>query len=143
MEQIRWGIAIAVTGLNSIRDIRCRRIYTWLTIGAALAGFFCMCMERKVLSTDFLTGILIGTTALFLAWITREAIGYGDGVVLIALGILLGGSWCFTVVLTAVVASGLWALGLIVLFRKNRKYEIPFVPFLLGGLIWVRCITWH
>lgn len=142
MEQLRWGIAIAVTGINSIKDIRCRRIYTWLTIGAALTGLFCVCMECAGDSTELLTGILIGLAVLFLAWITREVIGYGDGVVLLMLGILLGGSNCFAVAMAAIVASGIWALGLIVFFHKNRKYEIPFIPFLFGGLIWVRCITW-
>lgn len=142
MEQLRWGAAIAVTGINSIKDIRCHRIYTGLTIGAALTGVFLACMEWTGGLIELLTGVLIGLAALFLAWVTREAIGYGDGVVLLMLGILLGGSHCFAVAMAAIIASGIWALGLIVFFHKNRKYEMPFIPFLFGGLIWVRCITW-
>lgn len=79
--------------------------------------------------------IPIVTSAVFLATsvITRGALGMGDGWVLLALGCMTG-----TVVYLRTLGIGLFLSAvvsalLLTVFHRNRKTEIPFIPFLFLG----------
>lgn len=87
------------------------------------------------LAGGWVTGILPGSAALFLSFATREALGYGDALLILGCGISLGLSSCMTVVLWAFFFCSLWSAGLLLLHRAERSRTIPFVPFLLIG--WV------
>lgn len=62
-------------------------------------------------------------------------IGMGDGVLLAALGTVLDVEEFLTMLLLGLLGSSIWALVLLAVFRKGRKTEIPFVPFLLLGYL--------
>lgn len=76
-----------------------------------------------------------GAVALFLSWVSREAIGYGDSCLILGCGFSLGIERCMELILWAFFFSALWSLGLLVVCRADRRREIPFVPFLLLGWI--------
>ena len=82
-----------------------------------------------------LTGVIPGCIGLLLAWMTREAFGYGDAFLILGCGISLGLAGCMELVVWAFFFSGIWSLVLLVLRRADRKREIPFVPFLMMGFV--------
>ncbi len=118
---------------NSIYDWRMRRVSLILVGVTAAAGLAWRVGTGNLFAWDVLWGLLPGVVILLLAMLTRESIGYGDGWVLLASGIGLGGTYMLTMCVIAFVAAGLWSLVLIVCFHKGRKYEMPFLPFLLLG----------
>ena len=72
-----------------------------------------------------------GSMLVLISLLTGESIGYGDGVLVMTLGLWLGGIFTLTVTVTGIMISGIY--GVICLLR--RKYDpIPFVPFLLIGM---------
>ena len=77
---------------------------------------------------------------LVLGRIFQGSIGYGDGLVLIDTGILLGAPDNLELFFTALFFAGIFALVGCVFFHKKRKDTFPFVPFLLiayvGMLLW-------
>lgn len=80
-------------------------------------------------------GILLGAALLFLAFVTREEIGYGDGWLVLVMGMSLGLKFSF---LSFLLALGISALvgGCLLIFRKvRRNYRLPFAPFLLAGSV--------
>ena len=80
------------------------------------------------------TGLVPGILFLFLSFVTRQGIGYGDSI-LILLGASVGIEAELEILLLAFALSGIWAVAL--LFRKkgNVQQEFPFVPFLLAGAV--------
>ena len=85
MEQ---AAAILLLGGNAWTDLRRQRISIMLTAGIFLAAVIMRVRygEYAALAAGMIPGILL----LCLAWLTREALGYGDGLVEIVLGALLG-----------------------------------------------------
>ena len=63
----------------------------------------------------------------------------GDGWVLTALGVMLDVETYLRMLCGGLLLSAITAVILLTVFRKNRKTEIPFVPFLffayLGGVL--------
>lgn len=76
---------------------------------------------------------LPGAVTLLLAWLTRENIGYGDGLVVLCLGCYLSVWEILDLCMAALMMSGFVALFLLLVKKKNRKTEIPFIPFLQAG----------
>lgn len=74
-----------------------------------------------------------GLVCLGLGWLTKEGIGYGDGLMLLCLGCFLSLQQLLSVCLSALTLAGIAAMLLLLVFHKGRKTEIPFVPFLLAG----------
>ena len=90
------------------------------------------CPEQWKLSV---MGILAGIVFLLIGKVTREQIGYGDGLLICMLGAYLG-IWNLAEVL--IVSWGLAGLGAIVILaagKFRRKKTIPMVPFLLCGYV--------
>lgn len=131
-----FKIALAVSGLaiNSILDLRRKRISLLVTIFYGLLGVGYQIATDKI-GGWMVVSLLPGLLALFLAKLTKEKIGYGDGFILLALGCYLNIEEMVLVSMVAVCFAGILALILLVFFHKNRDYAIPFVPFLLCGYV--------
>ncbi len=79
----------------------------------------------------FLESFFPGIVLLLIALITKESIGFGDGMAVIVFGLWTG--WLFTmqVVCIGFLAAGFY--GLYCCIRK-KKETIPFIPFLIIGM---------
>ena len=80
-------------------------------------------------------GLVPGAFVLVLAFVTRESIGAGDGLVLCMLGLFCGWRQCLAVFGMALVLSAVLAMVLVVCRRAGRKTELPFLPSLFGGYL--------
>lgn len=75
-----------------------------------------------------------GAAFFLLGFVTREKVGYGDGWVLLMIGLFLDLSRCFLILLTGLFMESSAALILLVFRKVRRDKEIPFCPFLLLGM---------
>lgn len=80
-------------------------------------------------------GCLVGVVFLLISRLSREAIGYGDSLMIIATGASLGLIDNVLLMLCAVTLAALFSIGLLILKKNKRKDEIPFIPFLLSGYV--------
>lgn len=120
-------------GIHTWEDIRKQEISVKILgifggIGVLYALFL-----REVGIMEFFGGFIPGILLLLLGKLSREAVGYGDGSIVLVLGLYLSFWKILGILVTASVLAGLWAVGLLV-FRKAGK-AIPFVPFLLMGFL--------
>lgn len=83
---------------------------------------------------DILLSLLPGIILLTISLITRQSIGYGDGIVFMTTGAGVGSEYIVLLVFISFVLSSVYALFLITK-RKSGKTAIPFVPFILSGFI--------
>lgn len=120
--------------IQSYWDLRYKEIPLLVTVGAGVMGLFLSFLgQREWL--DLLWALIPGVVCLGIGRLTREAIGYGDGFLLCAMGMYLSCEQLLSVCMAAFVVAGVTALGLLAFRRKRGKDQIPFVPFLLVAAI--------
>lgn len=131
----RWLITFVFLIANAWKDLRTNNIYWGLTLVILAIGFILQCLSPYSTLCDFLWGIVLGGVVLVFSIITKGAIGLGDGWMILAMGLMVGGAAAFMICILASCGAGLAGLFLMNVKKKRRTYEIPFVPFLLGGAI--------
>lgn len=102
---------------------------------AGAGGFLLQLACGDTELADIVSGAAVGVLVLIAARVTGEAIGAGDGLILIVSGIFLGFWRVLWLFMTALFCSGAVALFLLVVKRKGRKYRLPFIPFLLAAYL--------
>lgn len=83
---------------------------------------------------EMAASVLPGVFFLLIGFCTGEKIGYGDGLLLIVMGLFLGFGRCFLVVCISLVFSSAFALVLLVFCKAGRNSRLPLVPFLTIGM---------
>lgn len=134
IQAIRMATLGMILMAQSVFDIKTKQLPLWITgIGAAI-GILYWIMEGGFAFLHF-TGIIPGLLCLVIAKASRQAIGYGDGLLLCMMGVYLKLGELIGVCLWAFTIAGIAALFLLITKKKKGKQEIPFVPFLLLGFI--------
>lgn len=131
---VKYAMAIIFIIICSICDIRKKEVPV-LLIGAF--GVLSLIVTAIIQETDlfsFLYSLIPGASMLALGLCTRESIGYGDGFVVLVLGILLGFEKCIFAVFAGFLLSTVGGLVLLILQKVSGKSQIPFIPFLAAGL---------
>ena len=122
--------------ISSIEDIRKKEISLWeilLLSGLSFSAVVASIFDGSFDLWSVLLSLLPGAAMIFLAFITREGIGYGDGLMALAIGPALGAGSSIMTIVTAVCVSGLFSGILLVLKRAERKTKIAFAPFITIG----------
>lgn len=129
-----FGTIVLVTGLgiNSVLDIWKKQISVPVTV---LMGIFGIGMQvyENVFQMESLISFIPGIAGFLLAWMSKEQVGYGDGLLLLAIGCFLDWSSLLGLCMLALSMACVYSIILFFVFKKNKKYEFPFAPFLLTG----------
>lgn len=131
------------------RDLKDKTVSVKMAICAGTAAVFLQIISEWMKKDGIGTGLAAGMTGaaagilpgIFLmaeAWITHQAVGYGDGLVLCVCGLFAGIRGSLGIFINGLFLSALGAIYCLVFLRAGRKNEMPFVPCLLGGyVIWL------
>ena len=84
---------------------------------------------------DILPGTAVGLLLLALSFASRQAIGYGDGLVFTASGIYLGLTGNIVFLLVSLILGAIASALLIAIKVKRKNDRIPFAPFMLAGYV--------
>lgn len=84
--------------------------------------------------------VLPGVIFWMLSLITGEKVGYGDGWMLIMIGLFMGLWRCLLILLVGLVSESFVVLILLVFRRVSKDRQVPFAPFLLFGMGVVTCL---
>lgn len=129
MKMIILGIWL---GILAWIDGRYKEIPMWFTLLGGITGVgFCIWEVRPV--EEIVISCLPGILAIVFAGLTREVMGYGDGIVVGILGLFWPIRRLLSIGMTAFVLAGVVALVLLVVFQKKGNYRIPFIPFLCAA----------
>ena len=136
---MRELLLVCYLGIGAIMDGRRKAVslsYLWIGVVLAL-GFLWKEGVNEGLETGQLTvRLLPGVFFLLCSRFTKEKVGYGDGLILLILGICLPAPSIWQVWMVSVFLITLWAGILLCTKRGNRHTRIPFVPFLwLANLV--------
>lgn len=139
ISQLKLTAVLAILAVNGMRDLRTGTIFLRTTVLSGVIGFsirlvFLFSGGGKPDALNLCFSLLPGGLLILLSTISRGALGAGDGIVIAALGTILG--------YKDVIAMVAWGLGLAFLFaaclffrNKDREQQIPFIPLLLAGYV--------
>ena len=139
-EEVKSAIILLYLGILAGMDVRKRQISLVLTGVLFLAGIGWQILMEQTSWLEWLLSLLPGAGFLTLSYISREQVGYGDGLLLLTVGIWLGFGQTFGVLTLGLilcsVLCGPLAMDLLQEPQKIRKQDsIPLVPFLLLGFV--------
>jgi len=128
-------LVLFLLGFSSILDYKTRKI----SIVAVATGFACGTVLQIIIGQlriyEMAGGCVLGLIFLLVARLTGEAIGYGDGLILIATGAFLGIMNNLLLLTISLALAAVFSISLLVFKRMKKNKEIPFVPFMLGGFV--------
>lgn len=95
---------------------------------------------------DFISSMIPGICLLILSFLSRGAIGIGDGLFFLVSGWLLSIQENLLLLFGGLLLCGGYSLGYLVVSQftghyGNRKTVIPFLPFLMPVGIWIMVTT--
>ena len=128
-----WILGIWLGG-QGCTDFKYKEIPLWISILGIVTGIIFCFVEKRSLDSIFLACIP-GLLALAFAKISKEVMGYGDGITLLAMGTFITLEQLISVGMIAFSMAGVVALVLLVFFRKGGSYRLPFIPFLCAAYI--------
>lgn len=137
---MEWNLELLFLIIGTYFDVRNETLplpFLVIFTGAAILGNMLFPYQRL---QEILIGSAVGGTFLFAGWISREAIGYGDGWVLIILGIMKGIHGLIPIVIGAFFLSGVYGLWKLIFLKEERNSTMPFLPFLLMTSLGVKMI---
>ena len=89
-EEVKSAIILLYLGILAGMDVRKRQISLVLTGVLFLAGIGWQILMEQTSWLEWLLSLLPGAGFLTLSYISREQVGYGDGLLLLTVGIWLG-----------------------------------------------------
>ena len=125
---------ISMLIIQSVWDCMYRQIPIWVTVAGGSIGL-CISIMNDRSWMEIALGLLPGVLCLLTGWITREAIGYGDGFLLCAMGMYLPLEKVVMIIMLASIFAGIVGLLLIIFKKAKRGDQLPFVPFLLAATV--------
>ena len=132
---IREGVLLAFLGLNTVSDIKCKKIIVWSAWLFGVFGFIYGLVTSELTLLQGLMALLPGIMFLLISKITKESMGYGDGIIVLVMGIYLSIQNLIGSLVLALIFAALWSIILVVFFKKKKQEEFPFVPFVLLGFL--------
>lgn len=124
-------------GIGTYFDIKDRELPVKYLLFFGIVGIGMNIVWKYQSFQEALIGGSVGGVFLAIGWITKEAIGYGDGWGLVILGILKGWQELIPVVFEAFLLSGIYSLWRLIGLKTSRYETMPFYPFLLAASVGV------
>ncbi len=139
--EMNYIIAGSLLMIYSYYDLKERRIpIKGLMVGLTLSvGYLFVNMGLGEVGYGLIWNTLPAIFITLLAFLTRDQIGYGDGAVLLVVGICIGVMDTIAILFIAFFLCSLWGVVRIALKKGTIKSKYAFVPFLTLGfwMIWV------
>lgn len=130
---MKTGLTIIFLGICTLWDLKKKQIWWSLPVFFLIAAIPLQILTKEGTIPKYLTGMIPGGALLLFAWITREAIGYGDGLILSSCGAMLGMRTALQILMMALCFSAVCSGFLLAVRKAGRKDQIPFVPFMLAA----------
>ena len=131
------GVLLFVAGIVDIQRRQISRKQIWLLLFVCCAV---LPLKEDLNVFDAVGGLAIGLCAVCVSVATREQIGKGDGIVIAAVGLVLGARKCLWLVFVASFLMCAVAILVLLLKKGGRQTKLPFLPAIFAG--YVLCLCW-
>ena len=125
-------LVLLFLGINAILDFKYKKIPWVLSICFIVIGIGSVLISSPINWWQFL-GAIVGIGIILISVCTKQAIGLGDGLVLLVVGIFIG-LWK-TLMILFLAGILVAVVGIIMMVQKkgNLNTSLPFSPFILAA----------
>lgn len=124
---------IIILGVICVFDIKRKKIPVYMLIILAAAGIISNFTVGEFDIEKRIIAMLPGMILLIVSMITKQQIGYGDGLIILIMGLYIDIDDILSIVLSSFLLSSIAAIILMTVFKKKKNFEMAFSPFLLIG----------
>lgn len=139
-EYLTQGLEIMFLGMGTFFDVKDRELPVIFLVVFGSLGIIWNLLWRYQSLQELVLGVSLGGTFLAVGFISKEQIGYGDGMGLVILGVFEGVKGLVPVIVSAFLFSGVYGVWNILGLKKSGSETMPFYPFLLLALIGVKLL---
>ena len=132
------GLEFFFLGIGTFFDVKDRELPILFLLVFGSLGLICNRLWDYQSLRNLIWGVCFGGIFLAAGWISREQIGYGDGIGLVILGVFEGFEGMVPMVIGAFLLGGIYGLWCILGLKKSGKDTMPFFPFLLLAFVGVK-----
>ena len=130
-EQTGYSLALLFLGILAGYDIRWKRIPVLWTVIAGIVAVIYYIAGNENGAGKAVICILPGILLLILAFLTKEQIGFGDGITALVIGLFLGGDLCMLVISLGIMMTGVFSLYRLI---RGSREPVPLIPFFLAAM---------
>lgn len=140
---VLYTLLFAIAGIDfKLKIIPNKLLLIGILIRSVIIGVEAVLHPENVINVllnsgiGFIFGLLF---FLFLSFISKHGIGYGDVKLFAWIGLCMGISDTYSIMFYSVCAAAVVGLYLLFIKSKDKKTQIPFGPFVFVGLYMVLC----
>lgn len=134
------GLELVYLCIGTYFDVKDQELPVSFLRFFVMAAVFCNIFGTYQNSAEIFAGVIVGGVFLLICWLSREALGYGDGIALVTLGIFEGGSQLVPIVFWAFLLSSIYGGWKLIGLKREKTDTMPFFPFLLMAFVGVEIL---
>ncbi len=119
----------------SIQDLKEKQLSVKVLAGFGIIFLISSLIWENITPEQRIWNMLPGAAALFLAFLTKEQIGYGDGICLLIAGNLISCNVLLGAVMSGLILICICSVVLLIEKKADRKTTLPFLPFFMAGMV--------
>ncbi len=129
---VQWlvGLFLLICG---IQDMREKQIYVYPVIFMLAAVMVYQIASRGLSVSNWLGGLAVGGVLCLISVISKGQIGLGDAMLFCLTGLTVGFGGNIQILFYSFLFAAVVSGYLMFVRRKNKKYKLPFVPYLFLG----------
>ena len=128
-------ILYSFLSVSSFLDIRTRRIPAWISLLFGMLSLVFAVFFQRTGILDLLFSALPGAVFAALSLVTEGKLGMADALAMVIIGLLKGWEDAAVIILYALMGASILSAGLLIIKKRGRNHEIPFLPFLMAGAL--------
>lgn len=130
-EKVGKGVALILVAYLTKQDVESRLLSASVLVLSGILGIIYLILIRGQEFVLIGESILPGLILCIVSLLSKEALGYGDGITVMVIGLWCGSIFVMQMLLTGFVLSGLYAA---IMCLRGCRENIPFLPFLLTAM---------
>lgn len=127
---LQASMIIVYMSVSTYFDCRWKRIPWWVQAMGVIFSFVNLIVKGDMPGIEEFIALIPGMILILLSFVTKESIGYGDGVSVMILGSIIGIRNCLWVICISLILISIVGALLMILKRASKKTILPYVPFL-------------
>jgi leader peptidase (prepilin peptidase)/N-methyltransferase len=135
IKNIRFTFVLIVLVIEAVTDFKKKEVNIVFPVLLAAAATLMLFFTKDISLINSIIGIAEGVLLILISFLTKGEIGMGDGILLAACGLMLGGKDNLIMFFFACLSSAIVSALIMLIKKADKKTKIPFVPFMIPGFL--------
>ena len=135
IKSVRFVLVFIVLVIEAVKDFRKKEVNIPVLGILVVAAMVMIFLGKDISVSNAIIGLAEGLLLILVSVMTKGQIGIGDGILLAACGLMLGGKDNMVMFFFACLSSAIVSVLIMIIKKADKKTTIPFVPFMIPGFL--------